>query len=513
VRSHRHRWLVLAGLVAVAVPPSVASAATPARPDFIGTGPSTQTLPYVRPVAAGVDITSLLTVDDAGSAGNGYEMVGIPDGIGAFGKNDNIVVYMNHELQTTQGIVRAHGQTGAFVSRLVLDPDTLKIKRGRDLIQPGIRYWDYISSSYSATPSPAGTQPDGDVFVAQPAQFNRFCSGSLTARGQLFDAETQTGFTGQLYFANEEAGDEGRLFAVTKNGRATQLPRLGLFSWENTLAALNTTDTTLVMGNEDSSAGQLWAYVGQKASVGSAVRRAGLTNGANFVIDLLDEAVDSDAEYRALFGKGSPQPFDLTEVDWDQSGAAQNAEGLAEGLTLNRIEDGAFDPNDPNAYYFLTTEGAPFSGRDGGGLWRVVWKDIEQPELGGTLELLLDGSEAPFLNKPDNMDIDQEGNLLIQEDPGLNDHLARIVAYRIADGARGVVAEFDRGQFSPGSPNFITTDEESSGILDTRDLLGPGTFLFDAQVHVPPVNNVVEYVQRGQLMQMEVTDWSAVYGS
>ncbi|MDQ3114909.1 MAG: hypothetical protein M3Q84_12645, partial [Actinomycetota bacterium] len=98
-------------------------------------------------------------------------------------------------------------------------------------------------------------------------------------------------------------------------------------------------------------------------------------------------------------------------------------------------------------------------------------------------------------------------------DPGLNDHLARIVAYRIADGARGVVAEFNSGQFSPGSPNFLTTDEESSGILDTKDLLGPGTFLFDAQVHVPPLNNVVEYVQRGQLMQMEITDWNAVYGS
>jgi hypothetical protein len=32
----------------------------------------------VLPVAPGVTITSLLTVDDAGSAANGYEMVGIP---------------------------------------------------------------------------------------------------------------------------------------------------------------------------------------------------------------------------------------------------------------------------------------------------------------------------------------------------------------------------------------------------------------------------------------------------
>ena len=42
------------------------------------TGPSTTTDPYVVPVADGVKITSLLTVSDAGSASNGYEMVGHP---------------------------------------------------------------------------------------------------------------------------------------------------------------------------------------------------------------------------------------------------------------------------------------------------------------------------------------------------------------------------------------------------------------------------------------------------
>ena len=52
--------------------------------------------------------------------------------------------------------------------------------------------------------------------------------------------------------------------------------------------------------------------------------------------------------------------FDLgpdEEVDWDQPGSAQNAEATAEGLTLNRIEDGAFDPRHPEDFYFVTTEG------------------------------------------------------------------------------------------------------------------------------------------------------------
>ena len=78
-------------------------------------GPSTVTDPYLLPVVDGVKITSLLTVNDAGSAGNGYELVGIPDGIGVTIENGDVVAFMNHELRDTQGIARRHGQRGAFV--------------------------------------------------------------------------------------------------------------------------------------------------------------------------------------------------------------------------------------------------------------------------------------------------------------------------------------------------------------------------------------------------------------
>ncbi len=119
------------------------------------------------------------------------------------------------------------------------------------------------------------------------------------------------------------------------------------------------------------------------------------------------------------------------------------------------------------------------------------------------------------------MTIDRYGNLLIQEDPGGDDVLARILAYRIADGATGVVAEFDPERFSPGGSNFITNDEESSGILDAEDVLGErGAFLFDAQVHsaagLPEgtgENTVEEYVENGQLLRLDVADFDQVYGS
>jgi len=245
---------------------------------------------------------------------------------------------------------------------------------------------------------------------------------------------------------------------------------------------------------------------------------AGLTNGTNFVLDAVDKAVTNDAQWRARFPKGTPGDVGVNEVDWDQSGAAQNREAAADGLSLNRIEDGDFDPENPDDYYFVTTEGGGKqadptdprnSSRDGGGLWRLSFEDVENPELGGTLTLLLDGTEAPYLNKPDNTTIDSRGNLLIQEDPGGNAHLARIVAYDLDSGARGVVARFDPRLFSQGEPGFITQDEESSGIVEVKDQLGRGRYLFNAQVHAPSPNPAS--VEKGQLMVLEFDSWRDVY--
>ncbi len=518
---------VASALVATTV---VGTAQASSRDDARSMAPTTSVNPYLVPVAPGVSIQAHLTVDDL-PAENGYRMVGIPDGLGAFRKGEQVVAFLNHELTDTEGIVRAHGEKGSFISRLVIDPTTGAVTRGSDLIR-AVSYWDYSTGTYSATP----VAPEGATF-GHTAAFSRFCSGFLSRFRSLYNPSTQNGFRGRLYFANEESGDEGRAFGVQKNGTATQLPRLGLFSWENTQVADTTTNTTVVMGNEDGSSGQLRVYAGLKRSSGSAVDKAGLTNGRLFVVDAVNEAVSTDAQFRSTFGKGTPAPVSFSsgeEIDWRQSGTEQNVEAAAKGLTLNRIEDGHFDPNNKNNYYFLTTEGGstapnpnePATPRDGGGLWRLHFNDVEHPERGGSLTLLLDGSEAPYLSKPDNMTIDDEGNLLIQEDPGGNDHLARIVAYNIHNGDRGVVARFDPGLFGVSNPSgvtpderaFLTTDEESSGIISTDGLFGDDTYLFDAQVHttkgLPPgtgPGTVEEYVQRGQLLSMEVGNWDSVY--
>jgi hypothetical protein len=528
-RTHGLGRRASAGLALIAL----AATVTPvAAASSIAHGPSTTTDPYVLPVADDVKITSLLTVGDAGAASNGYEMVGIPDGLGLTKVDGKLTLLMNHELRDApgeeQGITRRHGQIGAFVSRWTIDPSTLQVTSGADLINPGVRYWDYPNGQYVMT------APRYADLAPQQLSFGRFCSGTLSDPGLFYNGKTGAGYRGQLYFGNEEDGDNGRSFAITLGGTATAFPRAGLFSWENTIPAHNRSNRTLVIGQEDGpgDGSQLWAYVGSKTKSGSALTRAGLTNGLSFVIDAVDAAVTNDAQFRTTYGVGKPAPVTMANVPWSLTGAQQNAIGKEVGLNLNRIEDGHWDPVHPDDFYFVTTEGGEKSGagldaRDGGGFWRLRFKDIEHPLWGGTLTLLLDGSQSlgtnePKFNKPDNMTIDRHGNVLIQEDPGNNNHVARILAYRIKDGALGIVARFDTAKFGPGAtddPARLTTDEESSGIIDTERLLGSGTFLFDAQVHTAKnlpagtgPNTVQELVENGQLLLMKVRDWDDVYG-
>jgi hypothetical protein len=507
----RHATSALAVLAVVLGGGAPAAAEKPGIEETVG--PSTRTPPYVLPVAPGVRTSSMLTVGDAVDR---YRMVGIPDGLGAYRVDGNsFKLLMNHELNDQSGIVRRHGQIGAFVSEWSIDRKSFEVEAGRDLIDPGAQYWDYTTGAYALSPS-----------SGFGAAFDRFCSNTLSEPGQLFNAETGRGYEGQLFFPGEENGDIGRGFALTTAGQIQQLPRLGLFSYENSVPAHNRSDTTLVVGNEDEDPGQLWIYAGTKQSSGSPFDRAGLTNGIPSVAAV--PGATNDAGFRALYGKGTPARFTLSPIDWTEAdGRVQNAEAAAEGLGLNRIEDGHWDPANPNDYYFVTTEGGKGAarptgrfGRDGGGLWRLTLDDIERPQLGGTLTLVLDGSEPPFLNKPDNMAIDRNGNLLIQEDPGNNVGLARIVAYRIADGAHAVLARFDpvlfgwRGRLLPNGnpalePGQLTFDEESSGIIDAHAVIGPRWFLFDAQIHRADPDP--ELVQGGQMLALHVDAWKDVY--
>src|SRR3954468_10676564 len=141
------------------------------------TGPSSSDAPYVVPSRPGVVTKSILTVGDAAG---GYRMVGIPDGLGAYDNGDGtFTVLSNHELRRTQGVARAHGSAGAFVSKWTIDKDTLAVQKGEDLIQTL-----HVTSG--------------------PTALERLCSADLPAFSAFYNAGSGKGYDGRIFVSGEE---------------------------------------------------------------------------------------------------------------------------------------------------------------------------------------------------------------------------------------------------------------------------------------------------------------------
>ena len=477
-------------------------------------GPSSSATPYLdlsNAFSGQSTIYSILTVGDSVNNkpdGTPYRMVGIPDGLGAYDNNNGtFTVLMNHELSANQGGVRAHGDTGAFVSQWVVNKSDFSVLNGQDLIQR-VSLWN--GSAYTAP-------------IAGPnINFDRFCSADLPEISAFFNAATGLGTQNRLFMNGEEAGNEGRAFAHLVTGPAAgtsyELPRLGKFSWENSLANPASGNRTIVIGTDDSTPGQVYLYAGTKTNTGNDIERAGLTNGTLFGI----KANNTPAESRTTGVDAVPNNRDVgtfslvalgnTEtLSGTQLQAASTAAGITEFL---RPEDGHWNPLKPNEFFFVTTD--RFSdlketgvGQDGRTrLWKMTFADLDNVSLGGSLEMLLEGGPGP-LGSPgqmfDNMTVDSFGNILMQEDPGSNPYLAKIWQFNPTTRELVEVARHTPTFFLPGSPNFLTQDEESSGIIDITSIMGATNgdrwFLFDVQAHygIPG-----ELVQGGQLLAMRL---------
>lgn len=459
------------------------------------TGPSSSASPYVIPVLAGVQTKSILTVGDAGTNTPGYRMVGIPDGLGAFDNgNGTFTVLMNHEIGATSGIARAHGATGAFVSRWTIDKTTHEVLDGSDLITDH-QVWNTGSNTWvSAT---------GDA-----NRFNRFCSADLPEQSAFFNAGSGLGTTERIFMNGEEAGNEGRAYgSVVSTGASYELARLGKFSWENSVANPFSQDKTVVIGTDDSSPGQVYMYVGTKTNTGNAVERAGLNNGALYGV-----RVTGVANEDRLTGLGGASTFDLFNFGdvSNTTGSALQSNSVANNVTqFLRPEDGHWDPNNLNDFYFVTTDrfdqvSVGTGAQDGRSrLWRMRFNDITDPASGGTIDMLLDGTEGGQMY--DNLTIDRYGNVLLQEDPGGQAWTGKIWNYNIASDSLTLLAQHDPSRFGnlvggvglPATAPF-NNDEESSGIIDATDILGAGWFLIDVQAHYGLADP--ELVQGGQLL-------------
>ena len=448
------------------------------------TGPSSSQSPYLVRSHTGVVFKSILTTGDSvpGTAGGTYRMAGIPDGLGAFDNGDGtFTVLMNHEINGTLGVPRAHGGKGAFVSKWVIDSSDLSVVSGEDQIKT-VNLWNVATGTYV---------PGTNVV------FSRFCSADLPRISALFNAETGKGYDGRIFMDGEESGAEGRAMAhVVADGSSWELPAIGKMSFENSLANWGTGDRTIVAATDDQGGGrgQVYVYAGDKKTTGNPVEKAGLTGGSLYGIRV-DGAPFEDAAAGIPSGTHF-SAFAFGDVS-STTGATLEATSNANGVTnFRRPEDGAWDPVDPNVFYFVTTDA--FNGKSR--LWRLNFEDASHPEQGGTIDMLLDGTEGQ--NMLDNIGPNRRGQIVLQEDIGDNRPLGKVWLYDIDSDTLTQVARHDPDRFAVGAPDFITIDEESSGVIDASNILGAGWYLLDVQSHKASADP--ELVEGGQLLAMHI---------
>jgi hypothetical protein len=447
------------------------------------TGPSSSQTPYVVPVATGVKITSILTTGD--SVG-GYKMVGIPDGLGAYDNYDGtFTLLMNQELGNTVGVTRNHGSIGAFVSRWVINKSDFKVLGGADLMQR-VNLWDVATSSYKTYSS---------YNPSSLAAFGRFCSADLAPVSAYFNSKSGKGTMARIFMNGEETGSEGRAMAHIASGpnmgTSFEVPRLGKASWENYVARGRESDTTVVIGMDDATPGQVYVYIGTKTSSGTDIEKAGLANGKLYGIAVSGYLTETSA---SAFPIGTVFSLaNLGDVS-SLSGATINTNSNTLGITnFLRPEDGAWDPTNDSNFYFNTTNAFGSPSR----LWKLTFFNPDNLLSGGKITAVLDGTEGQQMF--DNIAIDNWGHSINLEDVGNNAHLGKVWQYDFAKDSSKVIAVHDSTRFLLGGSKYLTQDEESSGIIDAQEILGPGMFLFVSQSHN---TTTPELVEGGQLMAL-----------
>lgn len=438
-------------------------------------GTSSSQAPYVNAIAPGVEFTSILTAGDV--ARNGYRMSGIPDGLGAYDNGDGtITVLMNHEIDNLNGVPRAHGAMGAFVSEWVINKRDLRVISGSDLIK-NVYGWN------------AATQQSDDV--TSIVTFNRFCSADLASPRAFFNPRSGLGSHARIFLNGDEGGSNGYAMAHVATGRSKGNSYiLGKFNtktngsggidvgnWENLLANPFPQNKTVVIGTNDGGTGimdnSVLVYVGTKTNSGSEVDKAGLTNGViRFVsVDGIVNEI-SDVATRAT-GIVSGARFSLSDTA---------------STHFSRPEDGAWNSRKPNEFYFVTTDQLDKTDLAGGTqkggtrLWRLTFDDIRNVDAGGKIDIMLDSATLAGgvgVDKPnmfDNISVNSDGTITLQEDVGGNAHNGKIWQFDPADSSFTLLSKFDPALFGDiVGGSFVagthTKDEETSGVIDITRIL------------------------------------------
>lgn len=152
----------------------------------------------------------------------------------------------------------------------------------------------------------------------------------------------------------------------------------------------------------------------------------------------------------------------------------------------------------------MTTGGSVNGGSQTAKLYKFTFDSIANP-TGGTLETVLDsasliGTDGQVARSFDNIVVDGDGNILIQEDPGGNDYIAKTWKFNPVTKQAVQILENDRDRFLPGAPNFLTRDEENSGVIDVTDIVAHASW-YEAGRRYYLTNTQAHYSLPGELVQ------------
>jgi hypothetical protein len=434
---------------------------------YAATGTKTAKPPYLVPTASGVVVDPILSTTDIVPQGQtpAYQMSGIPDGLGAYGKRqhgekgehkrahdnnkDTYTVLMNHEL----GITFPGQPPGVDtrISKLTVDSKTNSV----------------LSAKY--------------VFTGMEG-FERFCSATLEMiKGKPW------------YFTGEEAingippappaGHDGSSIAMNaETGQWWETEHFGHLQHENVVPTklskwfFLTTDDDFRPGFD----AYLYAYIANsfKAAI------SGDPSKGSLYVWKADNATDSTQIHKGQTLTGHFVP--ISQAENADSVTLKNAAIARGAFKFDRLEDAALYHQVKGRYYFSDTGKRPRTIRG-----RIYQFDVKPSDpTQAALKLILDGDAGDDIFNPDNLDTSAR-SIVIQEDresefrgcpcppnpPAPDAGYNRVLVYDIASGTLQSVARV-------ATPSTLRPGTwESSGVVNAFRILGPGWWLTDVQAH------------------------------
>lgn len=498
----------LAALAAVALMTTLTGSAVASPYGHRKAGFRTSIQAMLKPGAnapAGTVIDPLITVGDA--IDDDFVFDSVPDGISLIRHDKGTAeLFVNHETSLVPYPVKTNADgsvtrfddfTNAHVDRLVIN------QRSAGVV-------------------------DAEDAIPSDANYQRLCSNFLAGAEQGFDR--------RILFTNEEATDTvnrvglawpapsaygsqpeqaGVVVALdVESGEYKTIYGMGRLNHENSVAIPGYDELVVLSGDDTftAPASQLYSYVAEDTD---AVWDDTGTLYAFKSADPLTNDYGDLTTGEMVAGSFIPVPEAVAKGGQAGLETWSNANGVFQFI---RVEDIAYDRNDPHIVYFadtgepradnatsagagrLTRAGSSFRGPFmNGRIFKMVLNE-EDPLLVDSLSVLIDADAGGYNNpgvihQPDNLET-TENSLLIQEDPSSHNQYAlsdpngvgaRVWRYDLETGALKAVIEVDQSLDETPGYDVDTGSAakrgawESSGIVDASSIWGAGWFLIDVQ--------------------------------